>query len=94
MSEEEIQKAYKKLKLHEYCWLGFDTPKKTLLAYNMIAQFYNKRMELIKIKGNKCIRYVITHKGLITSLFYIDRNYNDNLEHKNGKIKILDFEIV
>ena len=74
---------------------GFNTPKQTLLTYNLIADFEERKLLMIKLIGNKCVRKVISSRaGLTTSLWSIKRNYNDNLEHKNGKIKIIAFEIL
>lgn len=94
MDKEEIEKAYLDLELNEWDWAGFDNPKQTLLTYNVIAWFKKKRLLIVKIVGNKCIRKVITYKGLDVSRYNIDKNYNDELKHKNGKIKIIDFEII
>lgn len=93
MSEEEIKKFFKDNNFDNTKY-GFDTPKKSILTYNVIAWFNNKKMKITKVTKNKCIEKVITYKGLDVSRFSIDRNYNDNLEHKNGKIKIIDFEII
>lgn len=95
MSEEEIKKAYKRLRLNEWDLYGFDTPKKTLRTYCLIAFFENKRVRLTRIiDDKKCETKIITNRGLNTSRIYIHKYYNENLEHKNGKIKIIDFEII
>lgn len=96
MTQEEIEQEFNKLNSRFYgCkhW-GIDNPKKKLLTYNYIAEINGKRLEIIKIIKNSCIRKVISNRGLNTNFWAIHRNYNDNLEHKNKNIKIIDFEII
>lgn len=95
MAEDEIIKSYNKLELGNkgYKW-RFEPIKEKLLTYNIIAWHNNKKLKITRITENKCISKIITTKGLDVSRFYIQENYNDNLEHKNGKVKIIDFEII
>ncbi len=95
MTQEEIEKAFKEHELDEWEWLGFNTPKKTFFTYNIIAWFENKRLKITKIiNDKKCEVKIIKHRGLDINRDAISRNYNEDLEHKNGKIKIIDFEII
>lgn len=95
MNEEEIQKVYRKLGLDKHKNYGFNTPKQTLRTYYLIAFFEDRRIRLTRLIDNKkCEIKIITHRGLDTSRLYIHKFYNEELEHENKKIKIIDFEIV
>lgn len=94
MTEEEIKEAYKNYKL-ESSGFNFDTAKGSLIIYNLIAWFEKKRLKITKIiNDRKCITKIIKFKGLDINRYNIQDFYNENLEHKNRKIKIIDFEIV
>ena len=74
----------------------FATSKGTLYCFYLFAEDHEEyAVRILSVTKSKCIEKIIKSKqGLNVSRWAMYRNYNDNLEHKNGKIKIMDFELV
>ena len=75
---------------------NFTTPKGTLYCFYLFAEANEEyALKIVRVTKSKCIEKIIQSKqGLNVSCWATWRNYNDNLEHRNGKIKIMDFELV
>ncbi|MBR3133373.1 MAG: hypothetical protein IKG42_04840 [Clostridia bacterium] len=64
MTEQEIDEAIKEWDiLDEY--YNFDTPKSTYATYCMICFFENRKLEVTRIKNNKCEKKVIKPRSRI-----------------------------
>ena len=74
----------------------FSIPKRMLYWFYLFAEDNPEyALKIIKVTKTKCIEKIFKgYPSLMVSKWATWRNYNDNLEHRNGKIKIMDFELV
>lgn len=74
----------------------FTTPKGKLYCFYLFAETNaGYALRIVKVTKTKCIEKIFkSSQGLMVSKWAMMRNYNDNLEHRNGKIKIMDFELI
>lgn len=92
---EKVKKYVSKTYGKEWANKKFTTSKGILYCYYLFAEHHSGyAVKIIRVTKSKCIEKTIkSQKGLMVSKWAMMRNYNDNLEHKNGEIKIMDFEL-
>lgn len=58
MSEQEIDKAIKKLNLENDDYYNYNTPKSTYALYYLICVFEHRSLKVTRIYNNKCERKI------------------------------------
>lgn len=96
MNTEEIKKYISKVYGRTWTDKNFTTPKGSLYCFYLFAEDHAEyAIRILKVTKSECIEKIIkSQKGLTVSKWAMMRNYNDNLEHINGKMKIMDFELI
>lgn len=96
MELEEVKKYISRIYGKWWADKEFTTPKGILYCFYLFAESHIEyAVRIVKVTKSKCIEKIIkSERGLQISRWAMYKNYNDNLEHRNGKIKIMDFELV
>lgn len=96
MKLEEVKKYVSRTFGKRWADKEFTTPKGILYCFYLFAESHTEyTVRILRVTNSKCIEKIIkSQKGLMVSKWAMMRNYNDNLEHINGKMKIMDYELV